>query len=107
MGTNYYAQADRDCPHCGTVHSCNEGVHLGKSSYGWQFVFAYNDGEYYKDVKGLKRWLDGRVIHDEYGEVITQEQFWAKVDSKQGTVNPSDGHFMVIDGYRFIDGEFS
>ncbi|NHW45951.1 hypothetical protein HAV21_03440 [Paenarthrobacter sp. MSM-2-10-13] len=103
MGTNYYARINT-CPTC---HRPEEEIHLGKSSYGWQFLFAYNDGDYYKDITELKGWLNGKQIFNEYDEPVTQDDFWKMIESKQVAVDPEQGHFMVIDGYKFMNGQFS
>lgn len=103
MGTNYYAKINI----CHTCHRPEEEIHLGKSSWGWQFLFAYNDGDYYKDVAQLKDWLKDKEIFDEYDRPVTHEDFWKMIEDKQATVNPQDGHFMTIDGYRFMNGQFS
>lgn len=103
MGTNYYARINT-CPTC---HRPEEEIHLGKSSMGWQFLFAYNGGDYYKDVDELKEWLKGKTIFDEYDRAVSHDDFWSLIEAKQATVNPSDGHFITINGYRFMDGEFS
>ncbi|MEW1951054.1 hypothetical protein AB0280_17605 [Pseudarthrobacter sp902506025] len=103
MGTNYYARINT-CPTC---RRPEEEIHLGKSSGGWQFLFAYNDGDYYKDVHELKDWLKDKTIIDEYGREVRHDDFWSLIEAKQATVNPEQGHFMTIDGHRFMDGEFS
>lgn len=57
MGMNYYAEGMVECHNCGGKHICKNGIHLGKSSAGWRFLFAFNGGEYYKDVSSIKQWL--------------------------------------------------
>jgi hypothetical protein len=103
MGTNYYVKINT-CQECGRSE---EEIHIGKSSYGWQFLFAYNGGEYYKNKNELEAWLEGRKIFDEYDREISKEDFWEMIETKQATRNPSDGHFMTIEEYTFMDGEFS
>ena len=55
MGMNYYAEGMVECYNCGEKHICKNGIHLGKSSAGWRFLFAFNGGEYYKDVSSMKQ----------------------------------------------------
>ncbi len=108
MGTNYYAR-EKECEMCGR----HESIHLGKSSGGWQFSFQYNGGQFYKNVPEMREWLKDKKIKDEYGDEITNEEFWSMVDEKQKDTNLNHAHRHpsstehVIDGYSFSDGEFS
>ena len=61
MGTNYYVEDGKKCSKCGAG---GEEIHIGKSSAGWEFTFAWNNGEYYKSLPELKKWLRGRQIVD-------------------------------------------
>lgn len=109
MGTNYYAQADVECPECGEKHLCRQGLHLGKSSFGWQFLFAFNGGEFYKDVPTMRKFIEGKNIYDEYNKPISHSEFWQMVDKKQSVSNPESSSEYILDigGYRFMEGEFS
>ena len=43
-------------------------IHLGKRSYGWQFLWDYHDGKYFDpDLNSIKRFLsqDDIIIYDE------------------------------------------
>ena len=110
MGMNYYAEGMVECSNCGEEHLCKNGVHLGKSSGGWRFLFAFNGGEYYKDVSSMRQWLKNRLIYNECGERVSHKDFWEMVARKQqiGREPYNDGLYeMDIDGYRFMDGDFS
>jgi hypothetical protein len=110
MGTNYYTKTQK-CPTCGHKP---EGIHLGKSSGGWVFSFQYNGGRYYKNVEEMKLWLKAKRIVNEYGENVTQKEFWEMIEEKQKNKDnwnhagkyPSD-HDFVINGYSFSDCYFS
>lgn len=102
MGTNYYTK-EKTCPTCGHTP---EGIHLGKSSGGWQFTFQYNGGRLYKNVDEMTVWLRDKEIKDEYGETISQEDFWKMVQEKQGLQRGTE-HCLNIDGYDFLDCQFS
>lgn len=78
MGTNFYTRIN-ECASCERF----EEIHLGKSSAGWQFSFQYNDGKYYKNMPQMKKWLKDKIIKNEYGEVISNEDFWKMVRTKQ------------------------
>jgi hypothetical protein len=115
MGTNYYTKTKK-CPECGHQP---EGIHLGKSSGGWQFSFQYNGGQYYKNVEEMKEWLKDKAILDEYGNSISNKEFWVMVERKQKEEKLNHAKFChekypytretehVIDGYSFSDCEFS
>jgi len=109
MGTNYYTKdKTNECECCGRGV---ENIHLGKSSAGWNFSFQYNDGKYYKNFEEMKRWLKDKVIEDEYGHIITLDEFIAFINIKQkenrnhANVYKDDRNF-VIDGYSFTNCEF-
>ena len=53
-------------------------VHLGKRSWGWQFLWNHNNEKYYeKTLESIKKFLeeDNGFIIDEYGERFTTDQF--------------------------------
>lgn len=109
MGTNYYVKTKK-CPECGNKP---EGIHLGKSSGGWQFTFQYNGGQYYKNVEQMKKWLKDKKIENEYGENVSYKKFWEMVDIKQkeekfnhAESHPSDTDF-VVEGYSFTNCYFN
>lgn len=53
------------------------GIHIGKRSGGWQFLWDSHQFHYYKPSKeALIEWLKSGEIIDEYGEVFTFDQFW-------------------------------
>lgn len=56
-----------------------EEIHLGKRSYGWQFLWDYHNGKYFKpNLESIKNFLsqDDIVIYDEYGEHFTVDQLF-------------------------------
>lgn len=89
MGMNYYVKISEPhkCASCSKRHICEKTVHIGKSSYGYHFRFAYNKGKYYKNINQLKRFIKKcKVVYDEDDCV-------------------RDGE-MLIDGSIFINGDF-
>jgi hypothetical protein len=102
MGTNYYARVNI-CPTC---NHAEDEVHLGKSSYGWQFAFHLH-GEHYKNIDEMKKWLKGKDIFDEYGKKITHKDFWKMVETKQGITDPESTDSINIGGYKFYERDFS
>lgn len=103
MGTNYYTKTKK-CVTCGHQP---DGIHLGKSSFGWRFVFQFNGGKFYKDVDEMTVWLRDKKIVDEYGKNISHDDFWEMVQYKQGEKNKGGIYLMDIGGYDFSDHEFS
>lgn len=58
-------------------------IHLGKRSYGWQFVWALNGEKYYKpNKKSINDFLFNEIykhdaiLTDEYEREIPLDQFW-------------------------------
>lgn len=50
-------------------------VHLGKESWGWKFIWNFNNNKYYSDKHTLLNFIrTGRVV-DEYGSLIPNEEF--------------------------------
>lgn len=108
MGTNYYAHITAEIPsqdyeeleNLAKKHD-QEGIiswiqkrqnkfeaakiHLGKSSYGWQFIFNHNNWKYYDYTKeSITRFLEATTyICDENDHIITIEDFWKLVESKK------------------------
>lgn len=74
MGTNYYIQREN-----------GEEIHIGKASFGWQFIFQTNP-EYYESTRvGVNRFLklNKNNLYDEYGERVRIEDFWDMVEKKK------------------------
>ena len=100
MGTNYYAVMSLNDDDKETAkiliendnyeelkdllnEKCSK-VHIGKSSYGWKFLFNWNKGKYYDPLKtSINDFLERHRVVDEYGEEIALEAFWDMVESKQ------------------------
>ena len=54
-------------------------IHLGKRSYGCQFLWDYHDGKYFNsNLNSIKEFLsqDDIIIHDEYGNFYEVEQLF-------------------------------
>ncbi len=57
----------------------NNSIHLGKRSYGWQFLWDYHNGRFYKDnLNSIKEFIatSGGYIENEYGDKFTLDQFF-------------------------------
>lgn len=110
MGTNYYLVKNRP--------SVEGGLHIGKSSMGWRFLF-YKPPFYEHDrcLNTFEQWRDylkevteegTHIIMSEYDEIFTFDEFMYLVESKQR--EQSEDMFAYcenVNGYRFSDWEFS
>lgn len=100
MGANYYV----------------DGIHIGKASAGWEFLFALHREcrdddpvihfKHYHDVKSLRRWLKGKVITNSEGNKFTSKEFWDMVESRRGKKKHDDEGILSICGYLFCDTYF-
>ena len=92
-----------------------ERVHLGKRSYGWQFLWDYHDGRYFKaNLESIKKFLKDKIIVDEYGEVFSLDQFLNEeiadylynTDGKlYDCVELLPSYYFISDGLRFSKSE--
>ena len=60
-------------------YNLEKEIHLGKRSYGWQFLWDYHDGKYFDpDLNSIKRFLsqDDIIIYDEYENFYEVEQLF-------------------------------
>lgn len=100
---NYYVK-EKPCHACGRS---GESIHLGKSSGGWIFMFNLNGKRFYKNVEEMRIWLRGKTIVNENGGKVSENYFWNMVEEKQRTGKYDRQYAMVIDGFNFLDCEFS
>ena len=58
---------------------------IGKSSYGWQFLFNLNIESYVPTISrdNIDKWLATGIIFDEYDNKIDRKDFWKIVDGKK------------------------
>lgn len=101
MGTNYYAvqkisdevkndicekiKNDKYSEAESVFNDNYKKIHIGKSSYGWKFLFNYNHFNYYDLTReSIDKFLrqGNTMLFDEYGEKINIDDFWDMVDSK-------------------------
>ena len=64
-----------------TIDEQEKRVHIGKRSYGWQFLWQYYGGKYYKDnLASIRAFLSDPdiVIENEYHETFTVDEFFDK-----------------------------
>lgn len=110
MGTNYYLVKNRP--------STDSGLHIGKSSAGWRFLFHKPSiWDVDKPLNTFEQWRDylketteagTHVIMNEYDEVVSYEWLMELIKNKQEEDNPDMFQYCEnVNGYRFSDGEFS
>lgn len=90
-------------------------IHLGKKSFGYQFLWNYHGGRYYganfEDIKSFISNPDYEII-DEYGGVFTVEQFLNEeignslYNGKNGLENGPNAYFFISDNLRFSTSEY-
>ena len=98
MGTNYYLNTDY-CPCCGHPR---KKVHLGKSSYGWKFLFRKS--KKVRDFESFCEFIKTGSIENEYGEEVDKEDLLDLIDSEQTDKEHDDAE--NIGGYDFIEVDF-
>ena len=146
MGTNFYAhripkEHERAAIHkkideylngdCMLDDVLNElspaekGLHLGKMSYGWQFLWCLNPDYYNDNLKSIRTFLSlpDIIIYNEYGEKYTVDEFFDHIgpclymDDEHinafcyERLHPTefsrrDKEWTSEDGLRFTTGEF-
>ena len=92
-----------------------ERVHLGKRSYGWQFLWDFHEGRYFKaNLESIKEFLKDKIIFDEYDEVFSLDQFFNEeiadylynTDGKLcDCVESLPSYYFISDGLRFSKSE--
>lgn len=125
MGTNYYLHIyEGDPTPCETCGHCEREriteIHIGKSSGGWRFLFQgypsgiFEDGD--DPVHSLADWVrefekGDREIRDEYGDLITLEEFLEWVGAKHRLRDHSkalgSAAYLSTDSHDFTDRYFS
>ena len=141
MGTNYYLcpiikeeelkKLSNSLKECKTLYELKNSIHeitdykkdrihIGKSSYGWQFLFNLNIESYVPTISrnNIDKWLTTGIIFDEYDNKVDRKDFWKIVDSKKDGMNydeyyenfPEDrdyrGYDQYIDGLRFTISKY-
>ena len=110
MGTNYYLVKNKP--------STDSGLHIGKSSLGWRFLFHKPPiWETDKPLNTFEQWRDylkettesgNYVILNEYDEIVSLDDFLKMVANKQNENKPDMFEYCEnVNGYRFSSGEFS
>ena len=110
MGTNYYLVPNRP--------SVNSGLHIGKSSIGWKFLF-YKPYHWESPVPltTFEQWRDyikettetgKNVIMDEYDEIIRFEDLMELIKRKQLEKREDEFRYCEnVNGYRFTQNQFT
>lgn len=141
MGTNYYLcpiikeeelkKLSNSLKECKTLYELKNSIHeitdykkdrihIGKSSYGWQFLFNLNIESYVPTISrnNIDKWLTTGIIFDEYDNKVDRKDFWKIVDSKKDSMDyneyyknfPEDcdyrGYDQHIDGLRFTISKY-
>lgn len=76
-------------------------VHLGKRSYGWQFLWNYNNGDYYEaSLESIRKFLtnSGGWIENEYHNKFTIDEFFE--DEIKDCLYKDDNHVDAVAWYE-------
>lgn len=120
MGINYYVKVPSKCPTCGHK-PYEEVIHVGKSSFGWTFLFRSYPDRLLTSKKAWEHYITrlGVVIYDEDGVEHPVEEFFKRVEARRHERaitrtpdyqrDPSAYHsyWQDEDGYEFCELEFS
>lgn len=110
MGTNYYTRINC-CDKCERY----DEIHIGKQSWGWAFCFAIHPDMEIVNACAWKNFLMKNLfeqkIYDEYGNVISYDDFWSMVEANKnkysGVKEHPDYFSLDYEGYCMCSGEFS
>ena len=76
MGCNYYA-FDEEMKE---TEFCENGLHIGKNSWGWVFHFEAHSKPELKTVEQYREYLKDKFIYDEYDRLVFYDEFWEMVE---------------------------
>lgn len=112
MSTNYWAVESKETKHY-------EGVFLGKLAGGWVPQLALHGHKYgcvcgceeshYQTWEELMEFLDGRVVKSEFGDVYSAAGWVNKLERwrEKNDRTPGSSRSWIIDGWHFVDGNWS
>lgn len=106
MGTNYYIR-ENNCESCGRFNE----EHIGKSSAWWDFTIRHHRDKY-NSFSEFKEYIKDKKIFDEYSEEMNHKVFLKflaikKKDYPFAHNKAEDTNWSYIDGYYFLNAEFS
>lgn len=113
MGTNYYVKTKQKQLVDGWMQPII--LHIGKSSYGWYFSLHIIPQYGLNELEDWKNFLKGKVIHDEYGRVISYNKMIKTIvrdfNEKKGLwgMKKDYQYGLVIDqsfGYKTCVGKY-
>lgn len=123
MGTNYYLRRNIPLPKLERLkklvnpkdiyssklqEALNEfqEIHIGKSSYGWQFLFDHNNWKYYDKTKdSINQFISDELLKggqfvNEYDEEVTLKDFWDIVESKKDGLTLKSAYEKELEEWR-------
>ena len=104
MGTNFYYREEFNvCQTCKRPHEVKE-IHIGKRSYGWNFLFSSYKKSYEEWVKFIKKHPDN--LYDEYKRKVTADEMIDNFNAK-GKRHSINDYFFEVGEYDFSSGDFS
>ena len=84
------------------IHDLNRQTHLCKISCGWYPLFEHHNGLLFDlNRQSLIDYTKQFQIVDEYGEIISFEKFWDKIDNLYATVGLKDNQQSPRNQYTY------
>ena len=84
------------------IHDLNRRIHLCKISCGWYPLFEHHNGLLFDlNRQSLIDYTKRFQIVDEYGEIISFEKFWDKIDNWYATVGLKDNQQSPRSQYTY------
>jgi hypothetical protein len=81
------------------------GLHIGQRSAGWRFLFRAHPNQGITSVSDWKRVLQGKKIATLYGEIYSEDEFWAEVETHKGRRLHSTGSHPIFSTPYINEGE--
>jgi hypothetical protein len=79
-------------------------IHIGKKSFGWNFVVNLNQRKYYHDRSSLFKFIESGQIVSEDGQLVSKQQFIFLLQKCEENADQHDA--TNIDGISFLDCDF-
>ena len=93
MGTNYYFFREKMKEN----EFCDNGLHIGKNSWGWVFNFEGYPDKGITTVQDWRNLTKEGYIYNEYDEEISYEDFWKLVEETKEPMPDGKEKYVLTD----------
>ena len=94
MGTNYYHYKEKIKE---SDENSNEGLHIGKNSWGWVFHFEAHKDLGLTTVQAYKDFLKEGYIYNEYYRLVSYDEFWEMVEETLEPMPDGEAKYVLED----------